>query len=141
LVLPERTVYMPIYLQNIGGESTNILVEGCDFIVELKPYEKYANGEELTKEETEYLLFGDDTGAVRRDDSPYEYYSRVDGARYLEQHDNSIYDNPTDALEWAGWIYEVISATGSDLAKPDAEEILTDAQTHFDTYWEAQANA
>ena len=131
---------MPIYLQNIGGESTNILVEGCDFIVALKPYEKYANGEELTALEVEYLLFGEDTGAPRRDDSPYEYYSRVDSVRYLEQNNNNLYDNPIDALEWAGWIYETIDATGSTLAKPNAEEILLDAQTHFDAYWEAQAN-
>jgi hypothetical protein len=138
LVLPDRTIYVPMYMQNIGGESTNILVESCDFIMAIKPYEKYANGEDLTDEETEYLLFGQDSGNPRLDDSDYKYYSRVDADRCLEQYNNYIYDNPYDALEWASWIVDIINATGSEFAKPDAEEILVDAQTYFDEYWEEQ---
>jgi hypothetical protein len=56
----------------------------------------------------------------------------------LEQYNNYIYDNPYDALEWASWIVDIINATGSEFAKPDAEEILVDAQTYFDEYWEEQ---
>ena len=107
----------------------------------VKPYEKYVNGEELTDEEAEYLLFGQDTGNPRQDGSDYKYYSRVDSARCLEQYNNFIYDNPYDALEWASWILDIIDSTGSEFAKPNAEEILTDAQPYFDAYWEAQAEA
>ena len=43
-----------------------------------------------------------------------------------------------NGYELKGWIVDTINGTGSEFAKPDAEEILVDAQTYFDEYWEAQ---
>jgi hypothetical protein len=127
-------------VQNIKqSQIYNVLVESCDIIWAIKPYEMYANGEEFDDEKLEYTIFGEATNFPRNDDSGYKYYSRVLREKYNDQYNNFVYDNPSDALEWASWILDVVDSTGSTFEKPDAVEIFTHAQTYFDEYWAAQA--
>jgi hypothetical protein len=140
LILPTRKVLSPIYVQNIKqSQIYNVLVESCDIIWAIKPYEMYERGEEFDDEKLEYTIFGEATNFPRNDDSGYKYYSRVLREKYNDQYNNFVYDNPSDALEWASWILDVVDSTGSTFEKPDAVEIFTHAQTYFDEYWAAQA--
>ena len=99
----------------------------------------YAAGEEFDDEKLEYTIFGEATNFPREDSSDYKYYSRVLREKFNDQYNNYIYDNPSDILEWASWVIDVIDSTGCEYSKPNAEEILTDAQPYFDAYWAEQA--
>ena len=140
LILPTKKVLAPIYVQNIKqSQIYNVLVESCDLIWAIKPYEMYAAGEEFDDEKLEYTIFGEATNFPRQDSDDYKYYSRVLREKFNDQYNNYIYDNPSDILDWAGWVIDIIDSTGCEYSKPDAEEILTDAQPYFDAYWAEQA--
>lgn len=138
LLTPGRSVYAPIYLQNVTGQLVhNILVRDNDIIGHLKPKEMYLAGEEWDPLALEYVLFGEDTGSPRPDAAEvgYQYYSRVSEERYNRQYNNMLHDDPVALLEEGSYVLDVINAAGSSFCRPDAEALLAALQPLYDAWW------
>ena len=136
---PYREVFTAIYVQNGTTQLTqNIMVEDNEIVGAFKTWEQYIGDEVVTEEDWEYLIFGADTNNPKPagHGTSYDYYSRIDASRYLYQQNNTVYDHPEELFTWAGYVLDMIDATGSTLCKPDAEAIVEEMIPIYDQWYE-----